>query len=313
MPSLFNFITLLGGDSSASPNPKIHRLKADTIAGMALCDNTAKPKSITLRKQPLQVHGVRLLELTDRTSTLMKVSKADEYAVRDPVVNVFRTFGYLNNVAVSGDVAIVPASSFADTLIEQASDVSSDLILIPWSEIGSMSESHSLLPDNIETRFVSGSYTHFENEALTNATCNTAIFNNDGFDGPARDGSKTLLKPLQILPVFGGTDDRLALRFVLQLAQIQNITPTLIQFENPGIISIEETSTSNEEGLSHTKSDIKRAEVTVNANRKERDAAFFASPFRHLTSRSTNTRSLRNDPHHKSPHRDTIAPRERRS
>src|SRR5699024_2595504 len=37
----------------------------------------------------LQVHGVRLMELTGRDSSVMKVSQVDEFSLWDPVVNTF--------------------------------------------------------------------------------------------------------------------------------------------------------------------------------------------------------------------------------
>jgi hypothetical protein len=191
-----------------------------------------------------------MLELTDRTSSVMKVSEMDEYTYKDPVVNAFRTFAQLNNVAVSGDVSVVPEASYAETLTAQASDHFSDLILIPWNENGVISDG-----DSTDDHFSSGIQDIFIQKTLEKATCNTAIFVNRGFGGPAISESRPLSRsvsglslrshreaPLQPIadrshhlyfPFFGGADDRAALRFVLQLAQNSNITATIIHFVMP--------------------------------------------------------------------------------
>ncbi|KAI9707653.1 MAG: K(+)/H(+) antiporter [Candelina mexicana] len=254
LPSLFTFITLLGGDTRSTTTPKVHRSKAVTVAEGSLSEYASKSESIARRNKPLEVHGVRMLELTERTSTVMKVSEADEYTARDPVVNAFRTFGQLNNVAVSGNVAVVPGDLYADTLTGRASDLSSDLILIPWSETGNMNEGQSLLPDSTDLGFISGPHNQFIFDAFQKAACNTAIFVNRGFGGPAIEESKSLIRTASGLslpsgrevasapiadrshhiffPFFGGADDRVALRFVLQVAQNSNITSTIVEIDN---------------------------------------------------------------------------------
>ena len=245
LPSLFTFIALLGGDRGTITT-KIHKSKSEleTVpeARLSTSDST---------KRPLEVHGLRLIELTERTSSVMKSSEVDEYTYKDPVINAFRTFGQLNNVAVSGSAAVVPESSYADTLINQASDHFSDLVLIPWTEPGSISNL-----DMAADSFSTGLQDAFIRETLETSPCNTAIFVNRGFGGPARleprMGMTRTASGLSLrshreaavppavdrshhvyFPFFGGVDDRVALRFVLQLAQNSNITVTIAHFQTP--------------------------------------------------------------------------------
>ncbi len=222
LPSLFTFVSLLGGESPIKP--------------------------------ALQVHGVRMIELTERTSSVMKSSEADEYAVRDPVVNAFRTFAQLNHVAVSGDVSVVAESSYAETIVGKASDMSSDLILIPWSETGTISEgdqSHLLSEIHSADRFSNGSQMSFMRTVLDSARCNTVVFINRGFGPvPAHDPRSlqrtisglsihhevtvspvTDLKRHVFFPYFGGPDDRVALRLVLQLAHNSSVSSTVVQLK----------------------------------------------------------------------------------
>ncbi|KAL2133754.1 hypothetical protein VTI74DRAFT_1736 [Chaetomium olivicolor] len=100
-----------------------------------------------LDQRPLRIHGYRLVELTERNSSVMKVSDIEEHAAQDPIVKAFGTSTTNNttrDVIVSGQIAIVPEDSFADTLATQASKISAELILVPWSETGSISELPSL-------------------------------------------------------------------------------------------------------------------------------------------------------------------------
>lgn len=244
LPSLFTFIALLGGDNTTTPT-KIHRSKAE----LETVDEDGTPPTSFTKKHTLEVHGVRMLELTDRTSSVM--AEVDEFTYRDPVVNAFRTFAQLNNVAVSGGVSVVPESDYAEALATQASDHFSDLVLIPWTEPSSLQ-----FDDTHHDSFSSGLQDIFIQKTLEIASCNVGIFINRGFGGPTikeprnlsasasrlslRSGSRAeTIAPIAdrshhvYLPFFGGADDRVALRFVLQLAQNSNITATIIHFIIP--------------------------------------------------------------------------------
>ena len=99
--------------------------------------------SVSSGATPVRVHGCRLLELTERNSSMMKVSEIEEHAAQDPIVKAFGT-STANNTArdvfVSGQVAVVPEGTFADSLATQAARGGSDLILVPWSETGTLAE-----------------------------------------------------------------------------------------------------------------------------------------------------------------------------
>jgi nucleotide-binding universal stress UspA family protein len=253
LPSLFTFISLLGGDK-ASTATKIHRNK---LALASVPEGSETSSTTVVTKRPLEVHGLRIIELTERTSSVMQVAEQDEFANRDPVVNAFRTFAQLNNVAVSGDVQIVLEDSFAETLASQATDHASDLVLIPWSETDAPTEF-----DSHRDKISSGLQDVFIRKTLEDAVCNIAVFYNRGFGGPPINEPKTLSRTVSgisirsnperpmvpivdrshhiYFPFFGGADDRVALRFVLQLAANTNITATIIHF----ILPLQSTKTN---------------------------------------------------------------------
>ncbi|RYP81335.1 hypothetical protein DL770_005926 [Monosporascus sp. CRB-9-2] len=242
LPSLFTFISLLGYEKADS--------KSSGEKGESLSGNTEQQPVI--RKRPLEVHALRILELTERTSSVMRVTDGDDYTSRDPVVNAFRTFSQLHDVAVSSNVAVAPESLYAQTVVTQASDQGSDFVLIPWSEVGSNTEDQSIpFKVSTEDRFSGRSHLDFIQATLSKAVCTTGIFIGNGFGGivpadtrPAlsrtvsrvslRSQREAALPPIAdkshhiFLPYIGGADDRAALRFVLQLAKNPHITATIV-------------------------------------------------------------------------------------
>ncbi|KAJ0110120.1 hypothetical protein J7T55_000552 [Diaporthe amygdali] len=246
LPSLFTFIALLGGDEG---------VKQQIIEeGEPSEKGEAHITSRQVAKRPLEVHGLRILGLTERTSSVMQVTEGEEYYSEiDPVVNAFRTFSRLNDVAVSGKVAIVPEASYAETLIKQASDVASDFLLVPWSEYGSITEDTSVaFVTSAHDRYNNRGHLDFVSKALETSVCNTGIFINQNFGGmgPAerpnlkktksamsihsqRDAATLPVKDKShqiFFPFFGGVDDRVALRFAIQLAKSPHVTLTVAHF-----------------------------------------------------------------------------------
>ncbi|KAI1737407.1 K+/H+ antiporter 1 [Xylaria scruposa] len=237
LPSLFTFISLLGEE------------QASILANTSDDEKDQRPP---IKKRPLEVHALRIVELTERTSTVMKVTEGEDASRRDPVVNAVRTFSQLNDVAVSGSVVVAPEESYAETVTMQASEQKSDFVLIPWSEIGSTTEDQSIsYRVSSEDRFTGKSHLDFIRNTLSKAVCNTGIFISNGFSGIApieksrsafsrtvsitsmRSYKEAALPPIAdkshhiFFPYIGGVDDRVALSFVLQLAKNANVTATI--------------------------------------------------------------------------------------
>jgi len=248
MPTLLAFVSLLGGkpsDPVENKHPSLLQNSPERESGPALSE----------RRKPVQVHGVRLIELTERGSTVMKVSEIDEYSIFDPVLNAFRVLGQLYNLAVSGEVTVVPPSSYADTLTAKALEESSDLLLLPWSETGSVSETQTISSDSVQNKLASDAYSHFISKALDGAQCTAAVFVNKGFSGSMKQRPSTLQRSMSALslrsghrdhatmlpnvdrshhifmPFFGGADGRAALRLVLQLAENPEVTATVVHYQ----------------------------------------------------------------------------------
>ena len=252
LPSIFTFVSLLGGERTNTAVAKIHHSKEGKYVG---AEKESRPLNT---QQPLEVHGLRMLEITERLSSVMKGSEADDWAYRDPVVNAFHTFGQLHNVAVSGEVQFAPEDQYAAMLGERASDQSSDMVLLPWSQTGSLSElATATFGEGTHGTFGNASYNSFVYDFFQSATCHAAVFINNGFGAMPHEerppltrvatdlslGSKHLqaTAPLRDLshhiffPYVGSFDDRVALRFVLRLARNPHVTATIVQIKGPGI------------------------------------------------------------------------------
>jgi hypothetical protein len=249
MPAILAFMSLLSGprgtEIQVHPAARQEEVDADDKAGISTDAQGAKRR--------VMAHGVRLIGLTERTSTVMQVAEVDEYALQDPLVNTFRTFGQLYSIPTTGEVDVVPESGFADALINRAKDESSDLLFLPWSETGSLSEI-DFSSNSVTSAVSDGDYAKFILSAIVTASCNTAVFVNHSVQkkknrpGLFRNksiqsigsstGVRDNFKPTALLgegsrhifcPLFGGPDDLLAVSLTLQMVE-KGCTATIIRF-----------------------------------------------------------------------------------
>lgn len=251
LPSVFAFIALLSGEKASTAFNAVHPSKR---AKGAQADGH---RSVG---RPLEVHGLRMLELTERLSSVMKDAEIDDLSARDPVVNAFHTFAQLHNVAVSGEIQLVPEGSYGDILNERASERNSDMILLPWSETGSFSEGVTAnMTEVSQSAFNNSFYNQFVTNFLDTVSCSAAILINNGFGVLPREAPQALhrvptnlsIRSHPILPTaplvdqshhiffpfIGGLDDRIALRFVLRLARNPNVTATIVHVKSTDRVS----------------------------------------------------------------------------
>ncbi|KAM5485202.1 hypothetical protein McanCB56680_002123 [Microsporum canis] len=284
LPSLFTFVSLLGaGDGRDTDASRAHHAHDDG-------EPDRRPDS-TRTGRPIEVHALRLVELTDRDSSVMKVSEVQDYSFSDPILNAFRTFGRVYKVAVSGGVVIAPEHAYAETVVNKARDCASDLVLVPWSETGGMSERQIPLLDDKSEKFSTGPHSSFISNILKNSRSNVGIFINKGFGG----SPLSLPKPGQLsrtfsghntyrtndlaltpspdrghhvfMPYFGGPDDQFALRLVLQLANNSSITATIVR------IDVAAAATTTDSGSVPAQ----QHKVALSVEEKEADETFYRS------------------------------------
>jgi hypothetical protein len=312
MPTILAFMSLLGG--TPQQTTRVHPVNQSNNESEVQDNVQATANATKKPRRPIEAHGVRLVELTERDSSVMLASELEEYSMHDPLVNTFRTFGNLHNLAVSGDVVVLPESSFADALMAKASNLTSDLLLLPWSETGSMSETAFISAAANSSKLSVPSFTTFVLNTLNDAPCTTAVFISRNFGGtttnsalPALIRSKSALSMNSVkggltqptapvadrshhifCPFFGGADDRAALHLVLQMAENPEVTATIVFFEVNEKYFVISSSTIHDDMLvrSPTAGSSKASEMKKGGTfetkesevlPKEKDVVFFAS------------------------------------
>lgn len=251
LSSICTLAALLGPNQP--PSPKVHPEKAQNDARSPEPAAEESASSEIYKDSSLKVHGIRLVELGDRESSVMKVSEVDEYPLWDPVINTFRAFGQWHDISILAGVSVVPEHLYADTVLGMARKDTADLLLIPWSETGALSEHQGGLGMDERNRFANGPYTSFVSNILNQSSCNVGVlierstYTRNAKGRPTIErtmsarsiGSAIWSSPVAarshhiVLPFFGGDDDRYALKFVLQLTQNDQVTATIVHIDLP--------------------------------------------------------------------------------
>ncbi|KAG9315988.1 Sodium/hydrogen exchanger family-domain-containing protein [Chiua virens] len=192
--------------------------------------------SLVRKSRTTTLSALRLIELSERTSTQMKSAMTETLTRTDPLLGVFKMFGEQSDIPVSTSLSVASHEEWAHTVAEFAERHASQLLLLPWippslgpsdaSEAGSRSESTPFdaffrlsVKDNsaptLHSQFVRGVFRHSKTDV--------ALFVDMG-DNAGTNGQQHIL-----LPFFGGPDDRLALEFVVQLCANPRISATVIR------------------------------------------------------------------------------------
>ncbi|KDR83202.1 hypothetical protein GALMADRAFT_239040 [Galerina marginata CBS 339.88] len=104
----------------------VHEKKASSAS-----DNRAA-SSQSLLPNFISTEALRLIELSDRVSAVMKSSVSDSLLLTDPLLSIFRMFGQLNGINVSPTLSVVKFEDLAYSVAEHARNFDSDMIMIPW-------------------------------------------------------------------------------------------------------------------------------------------------------------------------------------
>jgi hypothetical protein len=189
-----------------------------------------------------QIDALRLVELTNRTSAVLKGQAADLLLHNDPIVSVFRTFGYLNRITVSAALSVVNYDDFPDAVAQRAAEFESQMVIIPWSrgatsvldeqeEPGHASSGVRNPFDGIfhktatQDQTSSVVYSEFIRRVFLRAPTDVALFVDRGLNLQYSGSTDQQL----FLPFVGGPDDRLALAFLVQLAANPGVRATVVR------------------------------------------------------------------------------------
>jgi hypothetical protein len=172
----------------------------------------------------IEIHALRLLELTERTSAVMKFKDLRETKRQDPVLNVLRTFTNLIGIqSLQTHLDFCSAPDYIKTVSQYSKDVNADLILLPWINrylINNENYASALVEKNNVADL------EFVHSAFSIQHCNVGLFVDRGF-GQIQDGDIDLT-PQIIVAYRGGPDDRAALLFALRLQAYRKIDLTVL-------------------------------------------------------------------------------------
>ncbi|TFY78143.1 hypothetical protein EWM64_g5869 [Hericium alpestre] len=206
--------------------------------------STGRPASPKSPQVNVEIDALRLIELSDRRSAVMKSSAVDALVHTDPALAIFRMFGELNGATVVPSLAIVPAEQLAATVAAHARTTGAHIVFIPWLPPSAPVHVHAERPptpidekdDRVPGPFdpifrpgpaerpASAQHSHFIRSVFAQADMDVALFVDRGV--PLTGTHQHLF-----LPFFGGPDDRLALEFVVQLCANPRVSATVLRVQ----------------------------------------------------------------------------------
>ena len=191
-----------------------------------------------VERQPVAINALRLLELSERTSAVMRATDLEETARNDPLCNIYSTFAGLNGFQLTPKMSIVPSEEFSESVASFSKSKSTDMIIVPWTA-GASNQAYedgpatnpfaSLFQAAAGSSFGSidrsPQYAAFVREVFLKSTCDVGLFLDRGLSGvpPAIPAGRQHI----FLPFHGGPDDRTALDLVLQLCRHPGVSATI--------------------------------------------------------------------------------------
>ncbi|KAK9388026.1 Sodium/hydrogen exchanger family-domain-containing protein [Lipomyces mesembrius] len=194
--------------------------------------------SIARQSDALMIHGLKLEELTDRTSALMRASSIEDEDSplslrKDPILQSFVSVGkFWDRSRITGAKAIIPDHEFAEYTASKAADLDSDMVVVPWT-VTNTADSDFLTSKMI--RIVKGLY--------ESATCDVVVVLDRGFDDAAvervNEGNNAANWMFTrgghgerhhiLFPFFGNKDDLEALKFLKErVFGNKDVTATIV-------------------------------------------------------------------------------------
>ena len=183
---------------------------------------------------PIDVKVLRLMELTNRTSAVLRSQESESLIHNDPVVNIYRTFGKLNSIGVSASLSVVNHDEFADAVAAHASETASQMVVIPWPRgVTSVSEGENVTRNPFDGAFhktttedqtTSVVYSEYIRNVFAKSPVDVALFVERGSSSHSSNNSFHLF-----LPFFGGPDDRAALSLLDQLCENPAVSATVVK------------------------------------------------------------------------------------
>ncbi|ORY43580.1 Sodium/hydrogen exchanger family-domain-containing protein [Leucosporidium creatinivorum] len=242
LPAVFAFCKLLRAPPqySALPAAEDASEKEDSKGKTVVAHSTSSPLSIS---------ALRLIELTDRTSALMRASTSKtSLLAADTLSTIFRTFTLSTlGIPTTSSLSITPGETYASSVAQHAEEQRSQVLVLPWAlkETAHAKEEEEAggLLAQVQNPFASlfgksgaavneGSplYASFVRRVFAEAACDVALFVDRGVESASRS---LLTGRSHIFFAFhGGSDDRACLALLVQLvARNPSLEATIVRVE----------------------------------------------------------------------------------
>ncbi|KAI9294848.1 hypothetical protein K502DRAFT_304504 [Neoconidiobolus thromboides FSU 785] len=210
------------------------KLLQSTPEPVKMVDNVSSPAQGTSKLPVLNVTALRLIELSDRNSSIMLHSDSEMTMRNDPAINVFKTFGHLTAIGVRSILRVVNPSQFAETISSVSRDQQSDLILLPWGGSGTIIDNSSDTPleklfnsETKENNYTSIQHSSFIRDVFRTALSRVGVLIDRGLNSTQTVTAANSVSSLEqlssvshriFLPFFGGKDDRAALDLMMLIS-----------------------------------------------------------------------------------------------
>ncbi|KDR84262.1 hypothetical protein GALMADRAFT_236968 [Galerina marginata CBS 339.88] len=234
LPSAMTLSQLLQSSPFPSQSSILSSIDEKAVeAGFEVANSLHSSSGIT-------IEALRLIELTSRTSAVLRSQEADSLIYNDPVISVYRTFGQLNNFKVSAYLSVVNFDEFPETISTHVAETKSQMVIIPWPRgVTSVQEDehhgqpvgsrnpfdgifHKTTTQDQTSSFV---YSEYIRKVFARSPSDIALFVDRGMINASTSPTRQHL----FLAFFGGPDDRLALSFLVQLCERSSVTATVVK------------------------------------------------------------------------------------
>ncbi|KAJ9186232.1 hypothetical protein P3X46_005758 [Hevea brasiliensis] len=202
-----------------------------------LIDSTTSAKT-----SPLKLYVMHLVELTDRSSSIMMVQRTRKNGFpfinrfspgtsKDQIEAAFEAYGHATPLTIRHSTSISALSTMHEDICHVAEDKRVAMIILPF---------HKQWREGEEDEDVGLKWREVNQNVLKNSPCSVAILVDCGFSGTDQEaydgtdqevGTATTIYRRVCILFLGGPDDRKALEVGARMAEHPAITVTLIRFQ----------------------------------------------------------------------------------
>ncbi|KAJ3517595.1 hypothetical protein NLJ89_g410 [Agrocybe chaxingu] len=240
LPAAMTLSQLLHYPSAVFPSSQTSPLSTINEKALEAGLNDAKDHGEAPPRSAITIEALRLMELTARTSAVLRSQEADSLIYNDPVVSVYKTFGQLNHFNVSAKLSVVNYEEFPEAVAKHVSDTGSEMVIIPWprgitsvleeeaqgQQVGTRNPFDGIFHrTTTEDQTSSVVYSEFIRNVFSQSPSDIALFVDRGLTTAPTGNTKQHF----FLPFFGGPDDRLALTFLVQLCENYAVSATVVR------------------------------------------------------------------------------------